>query len=74
MTTAGAEAMRSNAGQAHGEIVREPSLSVWFPLSSIASTSHACGPGLKDATNSGETVTDVVVPGTVTSNFSTMTW
>lgn len=49
----------------HG-FTKEPSVIVWFPLASIASTSKSCCPELRDCTNSGETVTCVVVPGTVT--------
>ena len=35
----------------------------WFPLASIASTSNACVPGRRDATNSGVTVTLVGTNG-----------
>ena len=45
-----------------------PSVSVWLALASIASTSYGCSPEGRDATNSGGTVTLVVVAGTVTWN------
>jgi hypothetical protein len=54
--------------------VKEPSVMVWLPPASIASTSNAFGPDGRDATNSGDTVTLSCVAGTVTWNVPTMTW
>src|SRR5262245_12462075 len=44
-------------------VTNELSVMVWLPLASIASTSKGCSPGLSDATNSGGSVTLVLVPG-----------
>ena len=57
--------LRGRSGQRYG-FTKYPTVSVWFPLASIASTSNVCGPDGSDATNSGGTVTFVAVPGTVT--------
>lgn len=73
----------TNLGSAHDPkpiasayygLMKVPSLSVWLPPFSIASTSKGFSPEGRDATNSGDTVTLSVVAGTVTWNAPTMTW
>ena len=56
----------TEVGAEHYSFTKEPSVIVWFPPASIASTSNAFTPELRDATNSGGTVTLSVVAGRVT--------